>query len=215
MTSKVSSATLQNAIHTILTEGRKRHFVQTIELQVGLKNWDVQKDKRFSGVVRLPNPCKKSIKVCILGDQVHLDEAKKLGLPCMGVDGLKTIGRNKKPLKKLCKKYNCFLASETVLRQIPKLNGPAFNRAGKFPTVIQHTDDLAAKVLELQSQVKFQMKKSLCLGVAVANVSLTEEQIQANLERSINFLISLLKKGWQNIKSLYIKTSMGAPVRIY
>jgi len=215
MTSKVSSATLQNAIHTILTEGRKRHFVQTIELQVGLKNWDVQKDKRFSGVVRLPNPCKKSIKVCILGDQVHLDEAKKLGLPCMGVDGLKTIGRNKKPLKKLCKKYNCFLASETVLRQIPKLNGPAFNRAGKFPTVIQHTDDLAAKVLELQSQVKFQMKKSLCLGVAVANVSLTEEQVQANIERSINFLISLLKKGWQNIKSLYIKTSMGAPVRIY
>jgi len=59
------------------------------------------------------------------------------------------------------------------------------------------------------------MKKSLCLGVAVANVSLTEEQIQANIERSINFLISLLKKGWQNIKSLYIKTSMGAPVRIY
>jgi len=215
MTSKVSSTTLQNAIHTIMTEGRKRHFVQTIELQVGLKNWDVQKDKRFSGVVRLPNPCKKSIKVCILGDQVHLDEAKKLGLPCMGVDGLKTIGRNKKPLKKLCKKYNCFLASETVLRQIPKLNGPAFNRAGKFPTVIQHTDDLAAKVLELQSQVKFQMKKSLCLGVAVANVSLTEEQVQANIERSINFLISLLKKGWQNIKSLYIKTSMGAPVRIY
>lgn len=215
MTSKISSQTLQEAIHTILTEGRKRHFVQTIELQIGLKNWDVQKDKRFSGVVRLPNPCKKSIKVCILGDQVHLDEAKKLGLPCMGVDGLKTIGRNKKPMKKLCKKYNCFLASETVLRQIPKLNGPAFNRAGKFPTVIQHTDDLAAKVLELQSQVKFQMKKSLCLGVAVANASLTEEQIQANIERSINFLISLLKKGWQNIKSLYIKTSMGAPVRIY
>lgn len=131
------------------------------------------------------------------------------------VDQLKLIGRNKKPLKKLCKKYNCFLASDTVLRQIPKLNGPGFSRAGKFPTLIQHSDDLAAKVLELQSQVKFQMKKSLCLGVAVANVSLTEEQIQANIERTINFLISLLKRGWQNIKSLNIKTSMGSPVRIY
>lgn len=213
--SKVSQQTLQEAIHTILTEGRTRHFVQTIELQVGLKNWDVSKDKRFSGVVRLPNPCKKNISVCVLGDQVHLDEAKKLGIPCMGVDQLKLIGRNKKPLKKLCKKYNCFLASDTVLRQIPKLNGPGFSRAGKFPTLIQHSDDLAAKVLELQSQVKFQMKKSLCLGVAVANVSLTEAQIQANIERTINFLVSLLKRGWQNIKSLNIKTSMGTPVRIF
>ena len=42
-----------------------------------------------------------------------------------------------------------------------------------------------------------------------------EDQIVANIERSINFLVSLLKKGWQNVKSLYIKTTMGAPVQIY
>ena len=215
MTTKISTETLKAAVHTIMSTGRKRKFVQTVVVQIGLKNFEPAKDKRFSGVVRLPNPCKNRIKVCVLGDQYHLDEAKKLGLPCMGLDGLKVIGRNKKPLKRLVKRYNFFLASDTVLRQIPKINGPGFSRAGKFPTVIQHTDDLAAKVLELQSQVKFQMKKSLCLGVAVANASLSEEQILANIERAINFLISLLKKGWQNVKSLNIKMSMGAPVRIF
>lgn len=33
-------------------------FVETVELQVGLKNYDPSKDKRFSGVIKLPNVTK-------------------------------------------------------------------------------------------------------------------------------------------------------------
>ena len=33
---------------------KQRKFTETIELQVGLKNYDPQKDKRFSGTVKLP-----------------------------------------------------------------------------------------------------------------------------------------------------------------
>lgn len=212
--SKVSQETLRTAIQGILSQP-KRKFVETVELQIGLKNFDPAKEKRFTGVVRLPNPTKFNYKVCILGDQVHLDEAKKLGVPCMGADQLAALKKNKKLIKKLAKKYNAFLASETLLRQIPKLLGPGLNKAGKFPSPLTHSDDMKAKILELQSQVKFQMKKTLCLGVAVGNVSLNEDQLIDNISRSINFLISLLKKGWQNIKTLTIKSTMGVPVRIY
>jgi hypothetical protein len=34
-------------------------------------------------------------------------------------------------------------------------------------------------------------------------------------QMSVNFLVSLLKKNWQNVKSLYIKSSMGKAVRLY
>jgi len=186
-----------------------------VELQVGIKNYDPQKDKRFSGSVRLPNPTKAKFSVCILGDQQHLDEAKKINAPALGVDDLKKLNKNKKLVKKLAKKYNAFLASESVIRQIPRLLGPGLNKAGKFPTLLTHGESMQEKINELASTVKFQLKKVLCLGVAIGNVKMSQDELTFNIQLTVNFLVSLLKKGWQNIRSLHIKSSMGAPNRIY
>jgi len=36
--------------------GRKaRKFTETVELQIGLRDYDPEKDKRFNGSIRLPN----------------------------------------------------------------------------------------------------------------------------------------------------------------
>ena len=40
-----------------------------------------------------------------------------------------------------------------------------------------HSDNLSQKVLDLKSTIKFQMKKVLCLSVAVGNVNMTEEEL--------------------------------------
>ena len=57
-------------------ETKKRKFAETIDLQIVLKNYDLQKNKRFSGNM------------------------------------------------KLTKKYDAFLASESLIKQIPRLLGP-------------------------------------------------------------------------------------------
>lgn len=35
--------------------------------------------------------------------------------------------------------YHAFLASDSVIKQIPRLLGPGLNKAGKFPTPINKT----------------------------------------------------------------------------
>jgi ribosomal protein L1 len=50
--------------------------------------------------------------------------------------------------------------------------------------------------------VKFQLKKVLCMGVAVGHLGMDEKQIFQNVQMSVNFLVSLLKKNWQNVCSL-------------
>jgi len=59
------------------------------------------------------------------------------------------------------------------------------------------------------------MKKVMCLNLAVANVNMTKEEIILNIQLSCNFLASLLKKNWQNIKVLYIKSTMGPSFQIF
>eukprot|EP01102_Stenamoeba_stenopodia_P007512 TRINITY_DN20_c0_g1_i1.p1 TRINITY_DN20_c0_g1~~TRINITY_DN20_c0_g1_i1.p1 ORF type:complete len:217 (-),score=57.44 TRINITY_DN20_c0_g1_i1:266-916(-) len=215
--SKLQSETLRNGVKRVvsLSKEKNRKFVETIELQIGLKNYDPQKDKRFSGSVKLPSECKPRMKFCVLGDQIHVDAAAKIGIDCKDVEALKKMNKNKKLVKKLARKYDAFLASEAVLRQIPRLLGPGLNKAGKFPTLVTHTESLEEKIAQVKSTVKFQLKKVLCLGVAVGHVNLTEDQIVINIQMTVNFLVSLLKKNWQNIRSLYIKSTMGPPQRIY
>merc|ERR1711937_128574 len=72
-----------------------------------------------------------------------------------------------------------------------------------------------AKVDDVASTIKFQMKKVLCLNVAIGNMNMTAEELEKNIVMAVNFLVSLLKKNWQNVKSLVLKTTMGPPHRIF
>ncbi len=154
-------------------------------------------------------------QICVLGDAKHCEEATKLGVETMSVDDLKKLNKNKKLVNKLAKKYHLFLASESVIKQIPRLLGPGLNKAGKFPTLVTNNEPLSAKVEEMKCTIKFQLKKVLCLGVAVGNCAMNERELFMNIQMAVNFLVSLLKKNWQNVKVLYLKTTMGAPFRLY
>lgn len=77
----------------------------------------------------------------------------------MDVEALKKLNKDKKLVKKLAKKYNAFLASDTLIKQIPRLLGPGLNKAGKFPTMITHSENMVHKVDDIKSTIKFQMKK--------------------------------------------------------
>ncbi|KAI3835063.1 hypothetical protein MKX03_020357 [Papaver bracteatum] len=125
------------------------------------------------------------MKVCMLGDSQHVEENKKL-------------------VKRLAKKFRTFLASEAVIKQIPRLLIPGLNKEGilllcscNFPTLVTHQESLEAKVNENKAMVKFQLKKVLCMGVAVGNFGMEEKQIFQNVQLSVNFLVSLLKRNWK------------------
>merc|ERR1712100_301066 len=199
--SKIPAEALKETIKQLLDESaaKKRKFCETIELQIVLKNYDTQKDKRFAGSIKLPNLPRPRMSCCILGDAKHVEAAKSAGIPCMDVEALKALNKDKKK----------------IMKQIPRLLGPTMHKLGKFPTLIEHSEDLVEKIDSIRSTVKFQLKKVLTMGVAVGHVEMTQDQVYANTMITVNFLVSLLKKNWQNIKTLNVKSTMGAAKRIY
>ena len=133
-----------------------------MDLQITLKNYDPQRDKRFSGTLLLPHIPRPKLKVCLFGDARDIDHAKLLGIPTMDADALKKLNKDKKLVKKLAASYDAFLASASLIKQIPRLLGPGLNKAGKFPTPLNPDDNLEHKVNEIKGTIRFQMKKA-CL----------------------------------------------------
>lgn len=68
MASKITNAGILENITEMRAKASVRKFKQTVELQVSLKDYDPQKDKRFMGQVRLPNIAKPNMKICLIAD---------------------------------------------------------------------------------------------------------------------------------------------------
>jgi len=196
--SRLTQAQITEGISAILKDKKQRKFVESIEMQVGLKDYDTQKDKRFAGTVRLPYISRPKLKICLIADAKHMEEAKagNLDVDVVDLDSLKRFNKEKKPIKKWAKKYSILLASDTNVKKIPTILGPVLNRIGMFPMVVSHNEPLKLKVDDVRASVKFQLKKVTCMGVAIGNEKMTEDEVRQNILMAINFLVSLLKKGW-------------------
>ena len=46
----------------------------------------------------------------------------------MSAEDLKKLNKNKKLIKKLARKYDAFVASDTLIKQIPRLLGPGLSK---------------------------------------------------------------------------------------
>jgi len=214
---KIATDHLKTCIEAVFegAEEKKRGFQETLELQIGLKNYDPQKDKRFAGNIKLPHIPRPKLRICVLGDAAHCEKAAALGIDFKNAEGLKNFNKNKKLIKKFAKKYHQFVASESLIKQIPRLLGPGLNKAGKFPTLCNPQEDLDGKINEMKATIKFQLKKVLCLNVAIGHCGMEVQQVVENVKLAVNFLVSLLKKNWQNVKVVYLKSTMGKPQRLY
>ena len=103
---------------------------------------------------------RQKFKVCLLGDQQHCDEAKAKGIDFMSADDLKKLNKDKKKVKALAKKYDAFLASDTLIKQIPRLLGPGLNKVirlmqRQFRLCILHRISITNTTLTISSKYIF------------------------------------------------------------
>jgi large subunit ribosomal protein L10Ae len=104
------------------------------------------------------------------------------------------------------------LATDSLVKKIPLVLGPVLNRIGMFPQPVTKGEPVGKKVDDVRGSVKWQLKKVTCLNVAAGNEKMTDEELRQNIVMALNFLASLLKKTWHNLKSIHIKTTMGKSI---
>lgn len=206
------------AIKKARENSKKRNFVQSFEIIITTKDLDLkQNSNQFTAFVSLANLNKKR-KLCALVGAESVDGVKE------AVDLVVTeseFGKysDKKEAKKLVESYDFFIAQANLMPKIAKTFGRIMGPRKKMPnpsagTIIAPKTNLSSLKNKFKNMVQIVLRTQPLVQAFIGDESLTDEQVATNFNYVYNTIKEHLANGESNIKSTYIKLTMGGSIKI-
>ena len=203
------------AVKKALEHSPKRNFVQTVDLSINLKDVDMSIPKnRIQEDIILPHGRGKPIKVCVFGSGEMLLKAKDVADRVVSVEELGTIADDKKQAKKMANEFEYFIAEAPLMPTIGKRLGIVLGPRGKMPKPIPQGADPKPMIDNLRKSVSVRSRDRLTFHTAVGTTDMTPEDIAENIELIVKRLGMKLEKGTMNIRSAFVKTTMGPSEKV-
>jgi large subunit ribosomal protein L1 len=205
------------AIKKAREAGKERKFKQTLDLAITIRALDLKKtDNRFKTEVLLPNPLPKSYSVGVFADLLT-PKVKALGdesVILIKKDEIAGLGKDKKKAKKLANKCKVFLAEAPLMPTVGKFLGPILAVRGKMPKPIPPTiPNIEPLIKKNQAIYKLQLKEMPVVHCPVGHEEMDDQKIVENIEAVVNTVKGALPRGKDNVKELFLKTTMGKAVK--
>ena len=202
-----------------------RKFDETIDFIINLKDINLNDPKqRIDKEILLPNNILTGDKpnVCVIASDEILMEAKNLGLETIDNDGLVSLNmEEKKVKKKFVKKYDFFIVEDkmmpSVARYLARFLGPLGKMPKPFPSgygIISNPADLQVAIDRYLKIIRIQLKKQLIIQVKIGKKSMEKEQVFENMKAIVDYIADQMPHKYNNIKSMFLKTTMGPPIKI-
>lgn len=204
------------SIKQVKEKSKKRNFSQSIELIVNLRDIDTKKPEgKIQERIELPNAVGKQTKICVFASGELALKAKKAGADLvMERRELEALAGDKKRRKDLAQNYDFFIAEAPFMPLIGKILGSALGPKGRMPTPVPPTANIAEHIKKCRNTVIVRLRGQPVLQCRVGTDEMPEEQVVENLRAVLGRLEGKLKRGFRNVESIYIKTTMGSPVKI-
>jgi large subunit ribosomal protein L1 len=208
--------TILNAIKEAKAKSGQKKFNQTLDLILDIKEIDMKSPEgKIQAVVDLPHSTGKPNKICVIASgelamKAKNAEADKV-LEKADLDGL---AGKKKELRKLASEYDVFISEAPLMSLVGKILGPVLGPRGKLPVPIPPNADVAGLMAKHRKTVVVRMRTQPIIQVPVGSEKMTEEELVDNVQAVLRVVEGKLKRGLKNVKFAFIKTSMGAPVKI-
>jgi len=204
------------AVKTAIESAPERKFPESIEISVNLRNIDMAQPKnRIDETMALPNGTGESQKIVVLGKGDITTQAKNAGVDLIiGPEEIERLGGEKREARKMAESYQFFLAETAVMPLVGRYLGTRLGPRGKMPMPVPPGMDITTTVERLRKSVKFRTKDKTTFHVKVGVVAMGPEELAENIDAVLRKVESSLENGVQNLKSVYVKTSMGPAVRL-
>lgn len=193
---------------------KARKFTQTWDFSLNLKGLNLKKpENRFNFDFMLPEGRGKDQKVAFIVDTLE-SEAKKHADFVITKAQIELLKKNKKKLKKIANEYDWFFGEASLMPQIGKSFGVIFGPRGKVPKPVPPKVNIEPLVQRAKMSVRVFVKDSPVVHISVGTDKMEDEKIAKNIDAVYNAVKEKLPKGRTNIKSMYLKLTMGKPVKL-
>ncbi len=216
----ISKEDVLKKVKELLELGKKRNFVQSIDLSIALKGINFKNPaEAVEDVLILPHERGKKLKICALVDKDMQTQAKQVFDRVIVKDEFQSLAGNKKELKKIASAYDFFVAQANIMPLVAKTFGRVLGPRGKMPNpkascVVPPNAKLDILKEKLKKTIILRAKKGPVINLRVGTEKQKPEEIADNVYYIISNLAKHLKNGEQNIKHVYLKKSMSESMRL-
>jgi large subunit ribosomal protein L1 len=208
--------TIMDAVKEVKEKSEKRKFSQSVELVLNLKDIDMKSPEgKLQAMVELPYSPEKPNRLCIIASGELSLKAKKANADLViERPELEGLAGKKRELRKIANDYDFFIAEAPLMPLVGRVLGPVLGPRGKMPVPVPPTADIAGLIEKHRKTVVVRVRNQPILQCRIGTESMKEEEIAENIQVVLRAVEGKLKKGIKNIEVAYVKTSMGAPVKI-
>ena len=204
------------AVKKAKEQSKPRNFTQSIDVIINIKDLDVKKpENRFDEEVSLPKGRGKEVKIGFIADGELAVSAKSAGIDLVITkEGLEEFGKDRNQAKKLANQYDFFVAQADMMPLVGRFLGPVLGPRKKMPKPVPATIKVEPLITRLKSTVRVGIKTQATIQALVGTQEMSDEDIAENIDAVLTVLDNNLEKGRNQIKSMFIKTTMGSVVRM-
>jgi large subunit ribosomal protein L1 len=207
-------------IKNLRKDHKAKKFVQMVDVVVNLQDLDFKKpDNQIDFYITLPHSTGKKKNIAALVDVDLFDEAKTVCDTVIPLYQFEEYSKDKKRIKKLAKQNDFFIAQSTIMTKIAATFGRVLGPKNKMPNpkagcVVLPKSNLKPVYDKLQKTVRVLARTKPLIQITIGREDMPDQELADNLYLVYDQLIHHLPKERNNLKNIFIKTTMGPSKKV-
>jgi len=207
-------------IKNLRKDHKTKKFVQMVDVIVNLQDLDFKKpDHQIDFYITLPHSIGKKKNIAALVDVDLFDEAKTVCDTVIPLYQFEEYSKDKKRIKKLAKQNDFFIAQSTIMTKIAATFGRVLGPKNKMPNpkagcVVLPKTNLKPIYDKLQKTVRVLARSKPIIQITIGREDMPDNELADNLYLVYDQLIHHLPKERNNLKNIFIKTTMGPSKKV-
>ncbi|MBN1156607.1 50S ribosomal protein L1 [Candidatus Woesearchaeota archaeon] len=211
---------VQETVKKAKSESKKRNFKQTIEFIVNLKDIDIKKTEgQLDFFVPLHFNRGRKPKICaLIGPELKGDAEKNCDTVIVQDNFQKYAGK-KSEIRKLANNHDFFIAQANIMTLVASTFGRVLGPKGKMPNpkagcVVPPKTNLKPLVEKLAKTIRVNTKLVPIVQIPVGLEDFPDSEVADNIMTAYDQIIHHLPNEKNNIRSMFVKLTMGKATRL-